>query len=259
MLKQIILILLLIPMLIHSQEKFEIFRENKITEHQLGIDKYSFVHQICPDTFFMTELYHNLDYDEMTAIIKEIYDGVTRVDKVQVKFEKTSPAPAQITYSVHETPEQGEIYIMFTNFSNATRQFEEKPDPEDQLARWYFLKDDRLVYRKDLYSLETEESKLNSERKSDIIEYYIFDENLDNDKKIQPLIDEILSSGDNGLDNYFTQIYQIQYYLLNKEIKKAGEALNSLENYFFLNQAIPRNKKIYLNIVKAEYEVMTRL
>ncbi|MFC7357083.1 hypothetical protein ACFQO1_05250 [Jejudonia soesokkakensis] len=244
---------------INAQDKFKITRENKTSEHELGINKYSFIHHLCPDSFFMTELYKNYDYEEMTSILREVYDGVTYKDKVQVNFKEVKPAPAKITYSIKEIEDKEKIFIMFTNFSNATRQFEKKPDPKDQLARWYFLKNDRLIYRKDLFTPETEELKLKSDRKSDIIKYYIFDDNSDNDSQIKPMIDEILASDDNGPDNYFTQIYQIQYYLMNGQIQEAEKALHSLEDYFYLNTEIPRNQKIYLNMVKAEFEVMNRM
>jgi len=253
----IIFILLLSK--INAQEKFKITRENQSSQHELGINKYSFVHQVCPDSFFMTELYKDFDYDEMALILQEVYDGVTLTDKVQVNFNKVKPAPAKITYSVQNSSTKGQIFVMFTNFSNATRQFEKKLDPNDQLARWYFLKNDRLVYRKDLFTKETEQLKLKSKRKSDIIKYYIFDDNPDNDDKIKLLIDEILESDENGPDNYFAQIYQIQYFLMNGQPQEAEKALNYLEDYFFLNTNIPRNQKIYLNMVKAEYEVMNRI
>ena len=82
---------------------------------------------------------------------------------------------------------------------------------------------------------------------------------MDNDAKIKPLIDDILNAEDEGRDYYFAQIYQIQYHLMNNEVEKAGEALKTLETYFDLNMEIPRNQKIFLLMVKAEYEVMARI
>ncbi|WP_400077294.1 hypothetical protein [Winogradskyella sp. R77965] len=254
-----LILIAMLSMISNAQEKFEITRENKTSEHELGLNKYSFVHHVCPDSFFMTELYHNLDYDEMATIVKDVYEGVTFKENVLVTHKDVKPAAAKLLYYVQDSPKAGNIFIMFTNFSNSTRQFEEKPDPKDQLARWYYLKDDRLVYRKDVFSAETEKLKLESDRKSDIIKYYLFDDNAENDDKIKPLIDEILNAEDEGPDYYFAKIYQIQHYLMNNEVEKAGKALELLETYFALNMEIPRNQKIYLLMLKAEYEVMKRL
>lgn len=252
------LLIVFLSLATYAQD-FEITRENKTSEHELGLNKYSFVHHVGPDSFFMTELYHDLDFDKMANIVQEIYDGVTEKDKVQVSYNDVKPAAAKVTYSVQDSPNLGKIFIMFTNFSNATRQFEVAPAPEDQLARWYFLKNDRLVYRKDLYSAETEKVKQESDRKSDIIKYYLFDDNAANDDQIKPLLDEILDSDDKGPDKYFAQIYNIQYHLMNGRIEEARNALESLEVYFNTNTDIPRTQKIYLDMVKAEYEIMNRI
>ena len=37
--------------------------------------------------------------------------------------------------------------------------------------------------------------------------------------------------------HFFVQIYNIQYCLMNKQIKEAGEALRSLEDYFYLKHS----------------------
>ena len=75
----------------------------------------------------------------------------------------------------------------------------------------------------------------------------------------QKLFDKILLSDTNGPDYFFAQIYLVQYHLMNNEIEQAAEALKKLEDYFAINLDVPRNQKIYLNMVKAEYEVMTRV
>lgn len=242
-----------------EKEKFKIIRENQTSKHEFGINKYSFIHHLCPDSFFMTELYHDLDYEEMTLILKNIYNGVTSKEKVRVLYEQVKPTTAKIAYWVKDDTEKGKMFIMLTNFNNATRMFDEKPDPNDQLARWYFIRKDKLIYRKDLYSPELEKIKLKSEDKHDIIKYYLFDDNSDNDHLIKPLIDELLSSSKNILSKYFAQIYLVQYYLMNNQIDSAEIALMKLDFYFNTNSNELPYKKIYLQMVSAEYEVMKRM
>jgi hypothetical protein len=253
------LIIFSISMTINAQEKFKIFKENQESENPFGINQYSFVHHICPDSFFMMDLDKELDYDEMALIVRQIYNGVTLKDKVQLIYEQTEPTTGRVTYFTKDDEQKGIMFIMLTNFNKATRKFDVKPDPNDQLARWYFIKNDRLIYRKDLFSSEIEQTKIASDRKSDLIKYYLFDDNPENDNQIKPLIDKILESGDNGPDNYFAQIYLIQFYLMNGDIIDAGNSLKELDDYFYLNTEIPRNQKIYLKMVKAEYEVMSRM
>lgn len=244
---------------INAQEKFIIYRENKTSEHQFGINKYSFVHHVGPDSFFMTELHYNLDYEEMTLILKNIYNGVTLKEKVQVVYEQVEPTTAKTAYFIKDHKTKGKMFIMMTNFNNATRMFDKQPPPDDQLARWYFIRKDRLIYRKDLYSPELEKIKLNSNNKQDIIKYYLFDNNPDNDAQIKPLIDALLSSSDNIESKYFSQIYLVQYYLMNMQIENAAVALMRLDYYYETNSDNLRRKKIFLNMVTAEYEIMKRM
>lgn len=246
-------------MTINAQDKFKIIRENQTSEHEFGINKYSFIHHICPDSFFMTELYHDLDFEEMALILRNIYNGVTSKEKVQILYEQVKPASAKITYFVKDDLEKGKMFIMWTNFNNATRMFDEKPDPNDQLVRWYFIRKDRLIYRKDLYSSELEEIKLKSDDKHDIIKYYLFDDNSENDHLIEPLIDKLLSSSENILSKYFAQIYLVQNYLMNSQIENAESALMRLDYYFETNKENLTEKKIYLLMVSSEYEVMKRM
>ncbi len=244
---------------INAQEKFIIEKENDTIKHEFGLNKYSFIHHICPDSFFMMDLHNDLDYDEMSLIIKDIYNGVSSKDMVRVFYKQVEPVTGVLAYFVKDDPQKGNMFIMLTNFNKATRQFEKKPNPDDQLARWYFIRKDRLVYRKDLYSKELEESKLKSEDKHEIIRYYLFDDNSDNDHLIRPLIDKLLSSSKNVLSRYFAQIYLVQYYLMNNQIDNAEIALMKLDFYFNSNSNELPYKKIYLQMVSAEYEVMKRM
>jgi len=243
-----------------AQEKFTIYKENKTAEHEIGLNKYSFVHHICPDSFYMTQLYPALDYDDMAQIVSAVYHGVTKKDKVQVNYGNITPSEAIITYSVQESPRYGTIYIMFTNFNNATRQFEETPDPKDQLARWYYIKNDRLVYRNDMFTAEREAEVLASPQASALIRLYLFDEHPENDAKINPLIDTLLAADTStSSELFFTKIYQIQHFLMNDLLKQAQTHLHKL-NVFYEEHLEELSKlSIYLQMVKAEVEVMGRI
>jgi hypothetical protein len=242
-----------------AQIDFKITRENKKSDHELGINKYSFIHHVCPDSFFMTELYDGLDYDQMSIVLKDIYEGVTLKDQVQVVYSKVSPTTAKFTYWVKDHEENGKMFIMLTNFNNASRSFDKNPDSKDQLARWYFVKGDRLIYRKDLFSTEKEEFKLKSEKEYDIIKYYLFDDNAENDNQIKPMIDKIMSESENLMSKYFAQIYLVQYYLMNSDLQSAENSLVELKEYFKSNYTISQNNKIYLKMVTAEFEMMKRM
>jgi len=243
---------------IHAQDKFKIFRENKTSTHQLGIDKYFFVHQTFADSFFMTELYKQLSYDDMALILHHVYDGVTETEKVHVEYKIEKPFDARLSYFFNKNEKNGNIFIMLTNFSNASRKFELKPNPKDQLARWYFIKGEKLVYRKDLYTTEKELEKKDGEP-YEIIDFYLFDDNSENDKDIKPLIDKLLDSSDSGINKLYGYLYLSEYHLLNGDLENSEKAIAEMEKLFNESVDIPRGYSLIVNMGKTEYEIMKRI
>lgn len=252
------LIVILFTISVKAQKNYKIFRENKTSTHQLGINKFYFVHHTFADSFFMTELYKHLSYDDMTRILKNVYDGVTEKEKVNVEYEIEKASDARIAYFFDKHEKNGNTFIMLTNFNNATRKFEPKPDPKDQLARWYFIKGEKLVYRKDLFTKEKELEKKNGEP-YEIIDFYLFDDNIENDKLVKQLIDELLTSNDAGITKLYGYLYLSEYYLMNGDLKKSEKAIKEMEKLFDKTATIPRGYSLIVNMAKAEHEIMKRI
>ncbi|MCK8480888.1 hypothetical protein [Psychroserpens algicola] len=206
----------------------------------------------------MTDLYKQLTYDDMTSILTEVYNGVTEKDKVNVEFHIDKPSDARIAYFFNEHDINGKQFIMLTNFDNSTRRFVSNPDPKNQLARWYFIKDDKMVYRKDKYTKEEEANKMKGETFK-IIDYYMFDDNFDNDKKVKPLIDNLLSSpNESNLNKMYGYLYLSEYYLLNNDFENAEKALLKLSNVFEKSSDIPRGYALIVDMARTEYEILKR-
>lgn len=252
------LIVILFTISVKAQKNYKIFRENKTSTHQLDINKFYFVHHTFADSFFMTELYKHLSYDDMTLILKNVYDGVTEKEKVNVEYEIEKASDARIAYFFDKHEKNGNTFIMLTNFNNATRKFEPKPDPKDQLARWYFIKGEKLVYRKDLFTKEKELEKKNGEP-YEIIDFYLFDDNIENDKLVKQLIDELLTSSDAGITKLYGYLYLSEYYLMNGDLKKSEKAIKEMEKLFDKTATIPRGYSLIVKMAKAENEIMKRI
>ncbi|MBC8754055.1 hypothetical protein H2O64_05190 [Kordia sp. YSTF-M3] len=243
----------------HSpKEKFKILRENETATHELGISKFYFVHQTFADSFFMLNLHEELSYNEMTTILQNIYNGVTLKDRVRIEYQETTPAIGKVVYFTKKDPKKGDIFIMLTNFSNATREFEERPDPKDQLARWYFMKGDKLVYRKDLYSKEKEEECKKGEP-YEIIDLYLFDDNVENDVLVKPLIDKLLASDTNSLNKLYGYLYLSEYHLSKGDLKASELAIQKMTNLYESDSEIPRGYSLIVKMGTTELEIMKRM
>lgn len=241
-----------------AQNNYEIFRENKTSQHELGINKFYFVHHTFADSFYMTDLYQTLNYDQMTQILHHVYDGVTVNEKVNVEFSLKKPSDSRIAYFFKEVNDKDSLFIMLTNFNKEKRKFEPKPKPDDQLARWYVIKGEKLVYRKSLFSKEEEEKKKKTGDPTDIIGYYLFDDNYENDELVKPMIDEVISNNTDKTFKFYAYLYLMEYYLLYNDLENAEAALKNLTNSFEQNSEISRNNKLIVDMATTEFEIMKR-
>lgn len=241
-----------------AQEKFIIERENTTSTHELGISKFYFVHQTFADSFFMMNIQDELSYDEMAQVLKNIYNGVTLKDAVRIEYLHTKPVKGKAAYFVKDDPKKGKILIMLTNFNNTTREFDKKPDPKDQLARWYFIVGDKLVYRKDVYSKEKEKTAKKGDL-HELIGLYLFDEIVENDALVKPLIDKLLQSDTFGENKLYGYLYLSEYHLFHNNIEEATKAINEMKTLFETDMSIDRAYKLIVKMGTAELEIMKRM
>jgi hypothetical protein len=262
--KQILLFFIFISMLIsnlYAQNKIEISTENKDSVNFFQLNEFYFVHHVFFDSFFLTDLYKQLNYDEMSFIVNTLLYKINNKDVIHVIIKNKNFPDANLTYFVKENTENGTLLAMLTTFNTEKRKFTKKMDPEKSLARWYFVKDDKLVYRKFLYSKELENEKKESSL-SDLIEFYMFDSNFENDLKIKELIDSVINNNTSSKEDiFYAKIYLGEYYLLNKDIENAEKSLAELKKYFKENEkhGLESYYKDIIDVAETEIEMMKRL
>ncbi|HNX21502.1 MAG TPA: hypothetical protein PKG88_03990 [Bacteroidales bacterium] len=262
--KQIILFFIFISILISSlqaQIKIEISTENKDSVNFFQLNEFYFVHHIFFDSFFLTDLYKQLNYEEMSFIVNTLLYKINNKNAVNVIIKNKKFPDAHLTYFVKENTDNGTLLAMLTTFHTEKRKFTKKMDPEKSLARWYFVKGDKLVYRKFLYSKELENEKKESSL-SDLIEFYMFDSNFENDTLVKELIDSVLNNNNASKEDvFYAKIYLGEYYLLNKDFENAEKSLSELKNYFELNEnnGLESYYKDIVNLAETEFEMMKRL
>ena len=250
--------IVLITVSVYGQGKVQIDVKNKSTTHQLGISKFYFVHHIFADAFFMTNLYKQLENDEMAKVLNSIYNGVTDKDTVNITVRQDGSTDAKLIFFTKNHPEKGNSLIMTTNFSNTTRKFVDDAKDSEYLARWYFIRKDKLVYRKDLYSKEEEKKKKKAEV-FELIDFYLFDDNFENDSKIKPLIDKVLNSDESKINKLYAKLYLGEYWLKNNDLDKAEKSVADLKEYFEKETEIPRGYSLIVNMATSELEMMKRI
>ncbi|NLR95106.1 hypothetical protein [Flammeovirga agarivorans] len=259
MMKQITFLLLLFcGFSTYGNDRIIIKHSKLYSENQLGINSFYFVHQTFADAFFMTDLYKQLSYDEMNDILNKVYLGLTKDDQVKVYIKQENGADARLIFSVYNDTKDGDMVVLATNFNRKTRQFDEEVDKTNSIVRWYFIRDHKLVYRKDIYS-KKEERNREKENQHSLIDYYLFDDNHKNDHKVKGLIDELLLSDQSEIEKLYAHLYLGEYWLLSNELVKAESSVEALEDFFKNSKTIPKAYSLIVNMAKTEFEILKRM
>lgn len=245
----------------YGQDKIQIKSDNKDSVNAYGISEFYFVHQVFADAFFLTGLYKQLDYNEMARILKTVLFKIDQENKVVVTIKQKQGPDARLVFFVKEGTKDGTILVLMTNFHAEKQIFTNEPDEKNSIVRWYFVKGNKLVYRLDLYSKKTEKEKMGKEP-HELIDYYLFDDNLDNDSKVKGLIDDILNgTHSDKIEILYAKLYLGEFYLLNSEIDKAEKEVSGLIEYFekYKDNGIPSQYSLVSDMAKTELEMMKRI
>jgi hypothetical protein len=244
-----------------GQDKIQIQSNSKDSINAYGISEFYFVHQVFADAFFMTDLYKQLDYDEMAQILKTVLFKIDKDNKVTVTIKQEKGPDAKLVFFIKEGTKDGTLLGLMTNFHAEKRKFTNELDEKSSVFRWYFIKGNKLVYRQDLYSEKIEKEKM-GQAPHKLIDYYLFDDNLENDSKVKGLIDEILNNKKSDkVEVLYAKLYLGELYLLKSEIDNAEKAVSRLNEYFekHKDNGIPSQYSLITIMAKTELELMKRM
>lgn len=244
-----------------AQDKIKIRVTKQDSTNIYGINKFYFVHQLFANAFFMTDLYKQLDINEMLNIINTALYRTDKENFVGVLIKQKEGPKATLIFSIYENTKIGTVLVLRTNFHVKERIFTEEPDEKNSLVRWYIIKGEKLVYRKDLYSEETEK-QIKEEAPHKLIDYYLFDDNFENDSKVLGLINEILiNENADKTEVLYAKLYLGEFYLLNNEIDKAQKEIVGLKEYFdkYKNNGIKPEYSMIVNMAETEFELMKKM
>ena len=259
----ILIIFLLTFLSINSfgQDRIRIQTSKKDSINTYGINKFYFVHQLFADAFVMTDLYKQIDYEEMTKILNTTLYKVDSKNKVTTIIKQQKGPDARLTFSVLEDTKDGNVFVLSTNFNKKTRKFTVDLDKDNSIVRWYFIRGEKLVYRKDTFSKKEEREK-KKKALHKLVSYYFFDDNYENDREIKNLIDKSLESEKaSNIDILYSKLYLEEYSLYSKNIEQAEKELNELSDYFikFKDKGIPFQYSLIVEMAKTEFEIMKRM
>lgn len=256
--KQILVIIIsLFCFKISAQTKVLISAENAEIENYYNINEFYFVHQIVTSAFYMTSLHKELSINDMQIIVTNVLYKINNKYPVHILIKRESDTDARLSFTIHEGTKDGTMFIIGTNYSPSFHAFTEE-DRDDAIVRWFFIKGNKLVYRKDLISVNKDEDY----NKTSLINSYMFDDSFENDNQVKSLIDEIIKDKNaTKRDLLYAKFYLSEYYLMNGMIDAAEKQVTELEKFFEenKNKEIPEEYIIIPNIAKTEFQLMKEL
>lgn len=252
------LFLTLMSINISAQKKYNVFYTGDSKLNTYNFDKFVLVHNLFADAFYRTDLYKQLSSEEMAEIIKTVGQKISKDNSIKFVFPQSEKPDAELIFSIVPETKDGSIIILSTNFNQDSRKFTK--EDKNHMVRWYFIRNNLIIYRKNLFSKEDEEKFINDKEKGELVELYMFDEITENNSKIKPLIDEILADKNStDIQKLYAYLYNQEYYCSIGNTELAKKANIELNNFYNLNEekSIPKSYILIKNMANSEYEIMT--
>lgn len=161
--------------------------ENLKEENYLKIDDFHLAHYLYIDLFLRENLLPDAKLEEVSTVINAIKKYVSPENSLVKEIEKPNENNYLIAIMLAKK-ENEELLICYTNWNPNIKAFEDGVK-DDSYTRWYFLNQNKMIYRNDL-SKEKDYSKLNN---IDLSNAYLFDDLIENNSKIEKMILEVIN------------------------------------------------------------------
>ncbi len=252
------LLVTIISISLNAQKKFNVYYTGEGKSNSYNFDKFVFVHNLFADAFYRTDLYKQLNSEEMAQIIETVRQRISKDNTIKFVFPQSEKPDAELVFSIVPETKNGPIVILSTNFDQESRKFTE--EDKNHLVRWYFIRNNLIIYRKNLFNKADEEKFIKEKEKGDLVELYMFDEIIENDSKVKPLIDEILADNNStDIQKLYAYLYNQEYYhsIINSDLaKKANTELNEFYNKNE-EKSILKSYLLIKKMANSELEIMT--
>lgn len=244
----------------NAQKKFNVYYTGEVKSNSFNFDKFIFVHNFFADVFYRTDLYKQLSSEEMAQIIETIRQRISKDNAIKFVFPQTSKPDAELLFSIEPETKDGPILILSTNFDQEKRKF--TVEDENHYVRLYFIRDNLVIYRKNLFNKEDEGKFIKEKEKGDLVELYLFDEIKENNTNVEALINEILTDKNStDVQNLYGYLYMQEYSFSTGNSNLAKIANTELNEFYNTNEgkSIDKSYLLIKNMANSEFEIMKLL
>lgn len=244
----------------HAQNKFKVYYSGESKSNTYNFDKFIFTHNFFADAFYRTDLYKQLNSQEMAQIIETVRQRISKDNAIKFVFPQPTQPDAELLFTIQPETKDGPILILATNFDQENRKFTN--DNPNNLVRWYFIRDNLVIYRKNLFDAVEEKKLIDEMNNGDLVEMYLFDEIKSNNTKVEGLLNAVITDENASIDNkLYAYLYQQEYYLSIRNKEQALQS-NKIFNEFYTThegKGIDKSYTLLKAMANTEMEIMQLL
>lgn len=249
-----LLVLILLTRIGYSQSDKINIKTDKLTESDyLKIDDFYLTHYLYIDLFLRENLFPEANPEDVSSILKAVKKYVSVENNLDIEIEKPGKSNYLIRFAILKKEDGAELLIAFTNWSTKEKIFEKEIKMEnDSYTRWYFLKGNKMTYRKDMSS----EHDYSNMTKSDLVNAYLFDELSENDIKIKDSLEKILNESDlNVADNIMANLILLKYQIFQRNNDNVIKLTEFLNNLFENNKSEPNIRRLKMEFEATKFQI----
>lgn len=154
-----------------QSEKINIKTDNLSVSNYLKVDDFYLTHYLYIDLFLRENLFPDANLEDVSSILKALKTYVSVENKLDIEIEKPGKRNYLIRFAIFKKDDGTELFIAYTNWSVKNKQFEKEIKIEnDSYTRWYFLNENKMTHRKDMFN----QNDYSSMNKSDLANIHDF-------------------------------------------------------------------------------------
>jgi len=201
-----------------------------LADKDYSINPYSFIHSFYSFIFYDFRLTALIPLEERQEIMKTVYDELLLGSQVNFIIKKyLGVDKLSLVFYVTST-RQGMICELKTNWDEGAGVLVPLDMPEEEwkqcVSIFYYIIDQKLIHKENMYSFHKEELYMKNMNYIALAHMFIFDEEKENDTRIEDLLNKIITRNPGNLPGFQAQQELVYYSLLHNQISGASEIID---------------------------------
>jgi hypothetical protein len=196
---------------------------------QINISSFYFVNHLFVHVFDSFNLFPKLQDEDIEYICEETLRGLCSYAPVNLIFNKFKEQD-KLAFSLSIISKNDNNYLLIlSNFDTKKDRVLSLDTPKEKRANCFstifLITSDKLVNENHFYSQEIETKLKKANNPNNLVDFYLFDEKVENDSAIEELLTKAYASPKTPEDKFQTAMLFSLFYMMKHNFKMAGSSL----------------------------------